>query len=495
MSTAAVLSDFFAAALKDVRSDHPSRLASRIPELDELIDGGFPANALTELFIPHAGIGEVRMLLPALASMKHVTWVLPGDSAFKPYAPALADAGLNLDSQLFAAPSTPEEAFWCAEQAASSGETSAVVVWLNPLVHGRDGARCFPDLPWPARATGTTIFLIRPSSMACMPSPAELRLMLRPAARAPCMFAPPAAAHSSTGRGKRMSVLRAAPPPPHAARAPRRPMSLPPSAFRPPVEATVSVKKVPHHDQHEPHPQHRHGRRQRPRRACACMSFPHCSKTSAPDSRALPRSSRLTGGELSLALEGLDQTRRITVSVDECDGGIFADALTRHLIRTPVPGCLRRLTLSLSPEAESHAPAEKRMPTGIAARLQARLGPGRVFRLSGLETGLPAPSLHLSPVSDAFVRRPVTGSVPSDPRPALILSEPIPLHDSENGPRWQQEALHLVSGPVQQTDDGVVRDYFVAESSAAAASGSTERPSLAGRERTGICRAFLLEPL
>lgn len=177
------------------------------------------------------------------------------------------------------------------------------------------------------------------------------------------------------------------------------------------------------------------------------------------------RSSRLTGGELSLALEGLDQTRRITVSVDECDGGIFADALTRHLISTPVPGCLRRLTLSLSPEAESHAPAEKRMPTGIAARLQARLGPGRVFRLSGLETGLPAPSPRLSPVSDAFVRRPVTGSAPSDPRPALILSEPIPLHDSENGPRWQQEALHLVSGPVQQADDGVVRDYFVAESS------------------------------
>lgn len=179
MSTAAVLSDFFAAALKDVRSDHPSRLASRIPELDELIDGGFPANALTELFIPHAGIGEVRMLLPALASMKHVTWVLPGDSAFKPYAPALADAGLNLDTQLFAAPSTPEEAFWCAEQAASSGETSAVVVWLNPLVHGRDGA-ALSRLAMAARATGTTIFLIRPSSMACMPSPAELRLMLRP---------------------------------------------------------------------------------------------------------------------------------------------------------------------------------------------------------------------------------------------------------------------------------------------------------------------------
>lgn len=179
MSTAAVLSDFFTAALREARSERPASLASRIPALDELTEGGFPVNALTELFIPHAGIGEVRMLLPALASLKHVTWVLPCDSEAAPYAPALADAGLDLDRQLFSIPSTPEEAFWCAEQAAASGETSAVVVWLNPLVHGKDGA-ALARLDMAAHSTGTTIFLIRPSSMACTPSPAELRLMLRP---------------------------------------------------------------------------------------------------------------------------------------------------------------------------------------------------------------------------------------------------------------------------------------------------------------------------
>ena len=88
MSTAAVLSDFFTAALREARSERPASLASRIPALDELTEGGFPVNALTELFIPHAGIGEVRMLLPALASLKHVTWVLPCDSEAAPYAPA-----------------------------------------------------------------------------------------------------------------------------------------------------------------------------------------------------------------------------------------------------------------------------------------------------------------------------------------------------------------------------------------------------------------------
>ncbi len=175
--------------------------------------------------------------------------------------------------------------------------------------------------------------------------------------------------------------------------------------------------------------------------------------------------SGLTGGVLTLALEGLDETRRITVSADECDGQTFADAISRSLIRTPVPGCLRRLTLSLSPEAETNALSQRRMPTGLAARLQARLGSGRVFLLNGLDTGLPAPSPRPSAVADRFAQRPATGSVPSDVRPAMILTEPIPLHDSENGPLWQQEVLHLVDGPMRQADDGVVRDYFVADSS------------------------------
>ena len=175
--------------------------------------------------------------------------------------------------------------------------------------------------------------------------------------------------------------------------------------------------------------------------------------------------SGLTGGVLSLTLEGLDEIRRIAVNADGCDGKIFADAISRSLIRTPVPGCLRRLTLSLSPEAPSNSLAQRHTPTGLAARLQARLGAGRVFHLNGLDSGLPAPSPRPSAVADRFAQRTATGSVPSDARPAMILPEPIPLHDSENGPLWQQEVLQLVDGPRRRADDGVVRDYFVADSS------------------------------
>ena len=57
-----------------------------------------------------------------------------------------------------------------------------------------------------------------------------------------------------------------------------------------------------------------------------------------------------SGGELTLTLEGLDETRRIVVSVNNGSARAFTDVLTDRLIRTPIPGSLRRMTLSLEPE-------------------------------------------------------------------------------------------------------------------------------------------------
>lgn len=413
MSTAAVLSDFFTAALREARSEHPASLASRIPALDELTEGGFPVNALTELFIPHAGIGEVRMLLPALASLKHVTWVLPCDSEAAPYAPALADAGLDLDRQLFSIPSTPEEAFWCAEQAAASGETSAVVVWLNPLVHGKDGA-ALARLDMAAHSTGTTIFLIRPSSM------------------------PP---QSATG-----------------------------SRLGPSLSRLLNAALMLVHQ------------------GVQLMNIATCAKTSLKAVVSVPVGIRLqelpsmvkslcagiagnadcSGGELTLTLEGLDETRRIVVSVNNGSARAFTDVLTDRLIRTPIPGSLRRMTLSLEPEISDliRDTPNASVPTGLAARLQARLGPGRVFRLSNLDEGLPSTSSRLAPVADAFARKPMSAPAgKADVRPTMLLSDPLPLHASDDGLAWRQESLRLVDGPVRHADDSEIRDYFVAESS------------------------------
>lgn len=135
-----------------------------------------------------------------------------------------------------------------------------------------------------------------------------------------------------------------------------------------------------------------------------------------------------SGGELTLTLEGLDETRRIVVSVNNGSARAFTDVLTD--------------------------------------RLQARLGPGRVFRLSNLDEGLPSTSSRLAPVADAFARKPMSAPAgKADVRPTMLLSDPLPLHASDDGLAWRQESLHLVDGPVRHADDSEIRDYFVAESS------------------------------
>ena len=62
--------------------------------------GGWPLATLIELLVPAAGVGEIRLLLPALRRLttavgeepRWVAWLAP---PHLPYAPALADAGLD----------------------------------------------------------------------------------------------------------------------------------------------------------------------------------------------------------------------------------------------------------------------------------------------------------------------------------------------------------------------------------------------------------------
>ena len=63
----------------------------------ELPGGGWPAGALTELLGRREGIGELQLVLPALAALswagKRIVWLAP---PHLPYAPALAAAGVDL---------------------------------------------------------------------------------------------------------------------------------------------------------------------------------------------------------------------------------------------------------------------------------------------------------------------------------------------------------------------------------------------------------------
>src|SRR6185437_16985152 len=75
----------------------PASVATGFPALDAVLPGGgWPRGALTELLLEREGIGELRLTLPALARLqaegRSIVWVTP---PYRPYAPALAAAGLD----------------------------------------------------------------------------------------------------------------------------------------------------------------------------------------------------------------------------------------------------------------------------------------------------------------------------------------------------------------------------------------------------------------
>ena len=116
-------------------------LASGYAKLDQLLPGGgWPLNALTEILLEHYGTGELQLLMPALAHLSQprddaveagwITWVAP---PFEPYAPALQQWGVNLSRVLIVRPRKSSEALWAAEQALSSGNCAAVLLWPDTL--------------------------------------------------------------------------------------------------------------------------------------------------------------------------------------------------------------------------------------------------------------------------------------------------------------------------------------------------------------------------
>lgn len=150
-------------------------LPTGFAELDELLPGGgWPRGALTEILCAREGIGELRLLLPALsrasAQSGWLAWVAP---PHVPYAPALAVAGVDLKHLLVAQPRTVADAWWTAEQALRSGACSAVLAWLRA-----PDERRMRRLQLAAETGRTWGVLFRPATAAQERSPAALRLRL-----------------------------------------------------------------------------------------------------------------------------------------------------------------------------------------------------------------------------------------------------------------------------------------------------------------------------
>lgn len=224
------------------------------PELDAALGGGWPRAGLTELLHDVRGIGELRLLLPALARLSReragwIAWIAP---PHLPCADALAAAGVDLDRVLLVHARGHRAILWALEQALKSGTCSAVLGWPDEeRLRPADLRR----LQVAARTSGTWGVLCRDRAAAHETSVAALRLALDPrsgerlhlsvlkcqgtAARPELLLdLPPVLARQVPGAS--LQRLRASPEPearPRAERLPRRPRTpAPPPAPASPAD-------------------------------------------------------------------------------------------------------------------------------------------------------------------------------------------------------------------------------------------------------------------
>lgn len=149
-------------------------------ELDRALPGGgWPLGAITEIFVDGYGIGELELLMPALAALtkedpakpkKWVAWIAP---PFVPYAPALQQHGVNIDRLLMIhPPSGLKSRLWAIEQTVRSGSSAGVFAWVAVA----DVA--LRRLQLAAEDQGCWLLLFRPANARLERSPAALRIVL-----------------------------------------------------------------------------------------------------------------------------------------------------------------------------------------------------------------------------------------------------------------------------------------------------------------------------
>lgn len=187
----------------DVFGRFPAVYPTGYARLDcHLPGGGWPRHALTEILLEHHGTGELKLLMPALARLSSAKEAAPGvgqdrglqvnsrddhygpadekegwiawiGPPFQPYPPALLQWGINLAHVLIVHTRQGVEALWAAEQALSSGNCAAVLVWSDALDN-----RTSRRLQLAAEKGQSWAIAFRPLEAEAQASAAALRLRL-----------------------------------------------------------------------------------------------------------------------------------------------------------------------------------------------------------------------------------------------------------------------------------------------------------------------------
>jgi len=157
-------------------------VATGFAALDAQLPGaGWPRRALTELLLPHPGVGEIRLLAPSLVAAQQAgRLVMLFDPPAQLSAAALERLGVAVEELLIINTRTRvipgADSLWALEQALKSGHVGAVLAWLPPRLRAERLRR----LQLAAHAHDGPAFVLCEMSAAQRPTAAPLRLALRP---------------------------------------------------------------------------------------------------------------------------------------------------------------------------------------------------------------------------------------------------------------------------------------------------------------------------
>lgn len=156
-------------------SAHTARAGWSALEAD-LPARGWPLGSMIELLAQHPGIGEIRMLHPALSADDDSRPIVLIQPPHTPQFAAWDGWGGDVSRLVWIRTQHACDALWAAVQVLRSGAFAGVLLW-QATVRTPDLRR----LHLAAQAGDTLFAMIRPASFSGQASPAPLRLALHPA--------------------------------------------------------------------------------------------------------------------------------------------------------------------------------------------------------------------------------------------------------------------------------------------------------------------------
>lgn len=144
----------------------------------QLHTGGWPLTTTNEIGLNQNGIGELRLLIPALKTLQtrsqkqNILWIAP---PYLPYAPGLVKEGIDVSKLTIVDSKNIKDIVWAAEQALLSESCAAVLCWTQAHMLSNAILR---RLQLAAKKTNTWSILLRHSSCLEQASVSGLRIKL-----------------------------------------------------------------------------------------------------------------------------------------------------------------------------------------------------------------------------------------------------------------------------------------------------------------------------